>query len=366
MDLNYNIIIRKKDKGLQYIISYKDKTGKWKQKSKQGFEDSREGKQLCKKAADEAVKKLKESAELDLNTEHEGITFKEFVDMYIEHEKLYKEGNTIHGYIVASKSFKTLYDIELKKINSLNIQSCIDELIKNKLSPYTIDGYINKLKTFFNAAVKNYKILSESPMKNIVLPKIKKEPTKTALTKAELEVLLSKLKNKKYYIISLIAGKCGLRIGEILGLTWNDIDEGKMLINIDKQWKLLETPKNKYGFGELKNPNAYRKVPVPPIVLSELTKFKNAHPININGRILDYTSNDNLSRHLSETYSKVGFDISVHELRHTYTTLLISNGVDFKTAAKLLGHDVEQTLKTYSHVTSDMLYNASKIINNIF
>lgn len=46
--------------------------------------------------------------------------------------------------------------------------------------------------------------------------------------------------------------------------------------------------------------------------------------------------------------------------------MLISNGVDFKTAATLLGHDVEQTMKTYSHVTSDMLNRATILINNIF
>ena len=63
---------------------------------------------------------------------------------------------------------------------------------------------------------------------------------------------------------------------------------------------------------------------------------------------------------------KAGYDITIHELRHTYATILISNGVDFKTAAKLLGHDVEQTMKVYSHVTSDMLENAKNIIENIF
>ena len=61
-----------------------------------------------------------------------------------------------------------------------------------------------------------------------------------------------------------------------------------------------------------------------------------------------------------------GYNITLHELRHTYATMLISNGVDFKTAALLLGHDVEQTMKTYSHVNEDMLNKASNIIKNIF
>lgn len=48
MKMDYNITYREKDKGLQVIISYKDNTGKWRQKSKQGFENSREGKKELK------------------------------------------------------------------------------------------------------------------------------------------------------------------------------------------------------------------------------------------------------------------------------------------------------------------------------
>ena len=47
-------------------------------------------------------------------------------------------------------------------------------------------------------------------------------------------------------------------------------------------------------------------------------------------------------------------------------TTLISRGVDFKTVAKLMGHDVEQTMKTYSHVTDEMMDNATQLINKIF
>lgn len=63
---------------------------------------------------------------------------------------------------------------------------------------------------------------------------------------------------------------------------------------------------------------------------------------------------------------KKGFDISVHELRHTYATNLIANGIDFKTAAKFLGHDVKETLGTYSHVNDDMIKIATNIIEKIF
>nr|WP_278335431.1 tyrosine-type recombinase/integrase [Clostridium botulinum] len=46
-------------------------------------------------------------------------------------------------------------------------------------------------------------------------------------------------------------------------------------------------------------------------------------------------------------YKQLGYDISIHELRHSYATKLISSGMDFKTATNILGHDIEMTMKVY-------------------
>ena len=66
------------------------------------------------------------------------------------------------------------------------------------------------------------------------------------MSKKELEGLFFELKDKDYYI-SLMAVKCGLRIGEIVGLTDMDIDFVDAEITINKQWKLIG--ENKHGFG---------------------------------------------------------------------------------------------------------------------
>ena len=65
-------------------------------------------------------------------------------------------------------------------------------------------------------------------------------------------------------------------------------------------------------------------------------------------------------------YRQAGYDISVHGLRHTYATMLIGNKIDFKTAAKFLGHSVDMTIKIYSHVNQDMIDAATLKIKNIF
>lgn len=359
--MQYNITYREKDKGIQFIISYKDSSSQWKQKSRQGFKTKRE----AKAAADIELGKLKKTlkSQMDLSPEHEGITFKDFATMFLDHEYLYKEENTLKAYKIALKSFVILNNLEVNKIKPIDIQKCVDDLIKQGLKDTTIRLYLTRIKTAFNFA-KKFKIIIENPVSNISVPKSKSKNEKVALNKYELENLLSKIKNEKYRIISILAGKCGLRLGEIVGLTWNNIDEKRCVVKVVQQWKKLKT--GKYGIGELKSKNSNREVPLPAKVLQELLKYKDENPTNIDNRIFNNIGNDTLANRLKNTYKNLGYDISIHELRHTYATMLISNGVDFKTAAQLLGHDIEQTMKCYSHVNDDMISAASKIINSIF
>lgn len=69
---------------------------------------------------------------------------------------------------------------------------------------------------------------------------------------------------------------------------------------------------------------------------------------------------------LSLKFKKLGFDNSIHDLRHTYATMLIADGVDFKTVSNLLGDTVETVMKTYSHFTSNMTEKVTQKINAIF
>jgi integrase len=361
----YNISYRKKDNSWQYIISYKDGL-KWKQKSKQGFSLDKVGKMECKEAAEKMVEELKIKMDLqgEVNPEYDGITFKKFADMFIEHEKLYKEANTIRTYKVATNAFKSIHTLKMSEITAIHIQRCIDKMIEKKISNNTIKKYLKRIETMFNKAMKKYKIIATIPTANIDVPKDKIKIEKIALTKSELNMLLSKIENKHYYAISLVASKCGLRIGEIMGLKWSDVSMDKCILSVNKQWK--KKLNGGFDFGELKSFNSNREVPIPIDVVMALKKYKNETPANIDGRIFKQRNNESIGFCLQQTYKKLGFDISVHELRHTYATTLIANGVDFKTVAKLMGHDVEQTIKTYSHVNDDMMKNATDLINKIF
>lgn len=362
--MDYNITYREKDKGLQVIVSYKDNLGKWKQKSKQGFSNTREGKKKAKLEADKILQKLKEDYKNFSYNEFTDITLGEFIELYLKHLSLSLEANTILTYTTSLKHFRNIFDKKMIEIKFIDIQSCVDNLILQEYKRSTILIYINKIKHIFNAAINKYDINITNPTKRINIPKEKNNSTKKALTVKELDELLNKITLPRNYLIALLAGKCGLRIGEILGLTWNDIDFKNNTLSINKQWKLLKN--NSYGLGDVKSKNSNRLIPLTQTISKELKNLKSVMPLNIDGRIIN-SANTKATTHNFNVYLKRrGYNLTVHELRHTYATILISSGVDFKTAAQLLGHDIEQTIKTYSHVTDDMIKRASNILENIF
>ena len=353
--MEYNITYRKKDKGLQVIISYKEGS-KWKQKSKQGFEDNRKGKNEAKQWAITTLEDLQKIVK-DVN-DFVGITYKEFVIEYLEYKKSTISYNTYKSYKRSLEKFDLLNDYKLTEINPLLVRRAYEKAKLNNDINVVIHCY-SCLRSMFKCAMDDYDLIIKNPCKPIKEKKRKAE--RRALTFAEQETLLKKLEANEsmyIYISSLIALKCGLRQGEILGLTWSDIDVVKCEINVNKQWK--QRYDKTYGFGETKN-KSVRKVPISKEVIKELYRYKATIPISMDNRVIGA---NNICDQCIRAYKRRGFSyISLHNLRHTYATNLIANGIDFKTVAALIGDNVDMVMKVYSHVTDDMLNKARDIIN---
>lgn len=365
--MDYNITYREKDGGIQAIVSYKDSLGKWRQKSKQGFAKKGDAKTWAQNMVDD----LKDKIVYTSNSELARTTFSQLRNSFIEHIKIYRTLGTAKNYDMAVKKFSKLDNITIEDITSLDIQDCVNEMVKSGLKSSTIKGYTSKIQTIFDYAVNPHKIIRENPVKSITLPSDKshKNEKVKALTEAELRDILYKIKLKKpehYYLITLIAATCGLRIGEICGLTWDDINENESTFSVNKQWKIIKYKPVTYGFGPVKSRNSNRTIPIPPTTLSAIKKYKKVHPTDINNRIFIYKNTGLMGMLLRRAYKLIGYDISIHTMRHTYVSKLVANGLDFKTIAELIGDTVETTIRTYSHFTSDMMTRATNLINSIF
>lgn len=358
MDLQYNILCRKKNKGWQYIISYKINR-KWNQKSKQGFDT----KTKAKAAADIALDKLKEEFRNNGSIIENDISFVELKELYYNEKKYYLAASSIMNMEMALKAFDFLSTYNIKDIVKEDIQKGITAMIKKGNKPRTIKSYVDYIKILFNYAI-DKDILIKNPTKGVIIPKNRKESSRRALSREELEGLLTSLKNARgknapyYYLASLLAATCGLRIGEILGLNYNDFDFENKTVIINKQYSRFDSK----GITDPKSENSNRVLTVPDNTLKEVKNLMIINSAGAEDMIFNLKSIDSFDKMINNRYKMLGYDICIHELRHTYATNLISNGVDLKTTAFLLGHDIKMTMQVYSHVNNEMLMNANKVI----
>lgn len=156
----------------------------------------------------------------------------------------------------------------------------------------------------------------------------------------------------------------GLRRGELLALRWDDVDVATGIITVNKQVTRIN---GALVVSDPKTNNSIRKVAVPQRTVELLVQEHNLHPdspyLFMSPRTGGMWSPDSVSRIHKELLAKVGMDtcIRFHDLRHTFATLAMQNGVDPKTLSDMLGHSSAAfTLDTYTHVTHQMQQAAAE------
>lgn len=350
--MQYNFTIRKKDGNYQIIVSYKDGL-KWRQKSKQGFVTQREAKLY----GQIIIEELKKTVTNPLDDSLKDITLIQFYNIYMEENKpdVY---STFKAYDNAFKKFKSLFNKKVKDITEIHIRNTLNSL---DVSISTKNMCITIISKVMKYAVSPYKIINDDPSQHIKRLKKKTESKLNTLTDADIAFLLNglKIRNQKYYIICSIAAYTGMRYGEILGLTFDDIDFDNSIIDINKQYAY--SGKGLYTLRQLKTKNSYRKIPIPPILKNILLEYRKSQK-----KIRLFNVKTGSTGALTTIIKKYLPNTSIHDLRHTYATKLIANGVDVKTVASLLGDTVDTVINTYIHYTNEMRLKAHDSVSKIF
>jgi integrase len=213
----------------------------------------------------------------------------------------------------------------------------------------------------FNSAVIDYGIIKETPMLRIKTFAKKTTKEKRALSLEEIETIFANVTSKELELILFIGIYAGLRIGEVCGLTWNNIDFENSVINVNQQW-VKDDDNSPWKFGALKSKNSKRSIPIPKILLDKFANYDNTKGYD-NNCIFEY-KNVQLASNLACDYLRQ-YGIVYHELRHTFGTMLVEK-FPITLAAKLLGHTPEETLRTYAHVTADMEAKYVKEMNDLY
>ncbi len=283
---------------------------------------------------------------------------------------------TYRGYI-DNRIKPSIGKIPLSKLSSLDLQKLYKKLlsggrverIESKsqpkgLSAKTVRNINQVISSAMDFAV-DQKLISTNPTNGCALPKLEHREMKT-LPAEQLASFLHEAKESGVFELYYIELATGLRRGELLGLKWEDIDLERGTIQVRRQiaridGKVVEAP--------LKTKNSYRSVSIGQDaveILKEQRRKTNSEyvfPSPTGGPI----SPDSVLHMLHRVLKWEGLPkIRFHDMRHTFATVALQNGVDIKTVSGMPGHySAGFTLDTYAHVTTQAQRQATNTMANI-
>lgn len=283
-----------------------------------------------------------------------------------------------------------LYCIRVKDTKAIQIQRYYNELYSKGKSRSVIHNLNKLLKQFFFYAVdEGYLTKNPCSGKRIVIPGDKQIRAEVEhFTDDEIKTLLTTIRDSLYKELIIICLGTGMRRGEALALTWEDVDLENNTIDINKSLGkvyLFDSEGNKTRKQIIQPPkttSSNRQIPFPKTLNSifkdiiirqmknklkcgECYKESNFIFTTETGTHIDVTNLshawDNILKKAELSHKKF------HALRHTYATKLFENKVELKTASKLLGHNsIEMTANIYTHVIPKQKIDAVEKLNYIF
>ena len=362
------------DKKTWYAMFYaKDYKGVNKKYKKTGFKK--------KKEAQEYEYEFKKKIAKSLN-----MSFQSLYELYFkDYSKRHKPTaiNTVQTFFKLH-ILPFFGDVEVNKITSYMIREWQNEMLdkENKngklFSENSKANIYASLKSMFNWATR-YQGLNENPCKNMGAFGSKKNRTEMKIWSVddfskfiEILELENKEKNEKYsdfIIVFKILFWTGLRIGEVLALTEEDIDLHNKFIDVNKTVSYVN---KKYHITTPKTMGSIRKVTLPENLISDLELYFSSDKFSKNkNKNIKHLGVFNLKssqlRYVLEKYSLQTNlpKIRLHDFRHSHASYLLFIKADITAISKRLGHDnLQTTINTYSHLYKDANEQLMKKLNN--
>lgn len=382
--------------------------GSWSKKTIKGIEYQRyrklyngEYKEFYGRTVKEVKEKIQEFESRNMyikKTEVRKQTFGEYLENWFINVRVYevesstylRNEQTINYHIKDS----SLYNAQMVNIDSELCQSLINKL-SEKYSRSTISKVYVLLNMCFNYAFTKEHI-GENPMMKVKMPKESSLATKKKeakwLSSSDVEKFVQeaervntrefRIKGKvgervygvnAYYAILIIY--TGLRIGELMALTWEDIDFKNKTLNVNKsRAKGKIDGKTTLYIKDPKSESGTRTIPLSDRAIYALQKIKEySTELKLNSDnnliVANTSSESNITRTVKSMLFRAGCETEkcgLHALRHTFGSLLLEKGVDLKTISYLLGHsDITVTANIYLHITREKAINSIEVLNKV-
>jgi integrase len=253
--------------------------------------------------------------------------------------------------------------INLDEVTTYRIQVYVADKMAAGLAPRSIKNHVIVLKRVLGTAV-DYGLLLENPVDRVALPRVERSEMRF-LAPAQLRDLIEATSPSWRLLIALPA-LCGLRKGELLALTWDDIDTDAMALSISKSIRdgIISTPKTA---------SSVSTVPLPQSLLPWIEQRRRqagGHRLVFSkadgSPLSDATPNRVLARALVDAYLP---SIRFHDLRHSWAVAHLRAGTDVKTLAQLGRWSSSTTLlETYAHVLpasgGDAVRRLDRLVND--
>lgn len=300
----------------------------------------------------------------------------------------YKKPNIVHrnytNYrgIINNIIVPRIGNLKMSDIQHIHLQDLLNSL--TTYSFWYVNYVKNTLSGMFSIALDN-KIIRSDPAHGLIVSNKLSKGSHRVMRADEEKALVKVCDTHRFGLFPLFMLYCGMRNGEALALTWNDIDIKERIINIDKA---LES-----GKGQIKapkTPSGVRKVPIPKIFLERLKKEKEGKDLNALV-VTTYKGTQCKDVNVYWKSIKKEMDISAgaeakdgkivksalwededdaltpYCLRHTYCTNLFRSGVHINVAKYLMGHsNVQIVTEIYGHQTDDQTVGAMNLLDRYY
>ena len=287
--------------------------------------------------------------------------------------------------------------MKIDEVNNIVIQKVLNEMISEGYSLAVVRKVKFIFNQFFDYAVQN-NITSFNPTK---LTKVKSTERKIydsenkykAIPQEKREEFLKCLNEDKFFKpLCLCMMMAGLRTGEALALTWEDIDFKNKCIHIRRGITVVpkfdengNVKERKTVIGDTKTTCSVRDVPMPDILVEALEDYKTERELqgdlngkqltkdnslvfgNSEGEVRTYHGTKKMFEDFLKRHNLNKLGIHFHTLRHTYSNMLFEANQNPKVIQALLGHkSVKTTLTTYNSVDKSYFGQVTEVLNNQF
>ncbi len=311
---------------------YRDWTGKTRKSTKRGFQTKRDAEEWLRSFL------LQQKQSCDIN-------FRDFTSLYFEDMSHRLREHTLINkeYIVKDKLLPYFGEKRMNQISIADIRKWQNTLIQQNYSQTYLKTIHNQLSAIFNYAVRYYN-LSANPCKKAGSMGKGRADEMQIWTTEEYQKFSDCLMDKRVsWLAFQILFWTGIRIGELLALTFADVDLKQKTMQINKSYQRL---KGKDVITPQKTPKSNRKVNIPDFLAEDILDYKeslyNPQP---DDRLIP-TTKAFLEKEMLRGVKLSGVKkIRIHDLRHSHASLLIEMGVSPKEIAERLGHEnIETTL----------------------